>query len=196
MHGEPMWLRASVGEHLGQTCAEANFSPALEPRKLAQTIYQSYSTADHRHLRAEVIDLMTAHVQPGGAFLDGCLGIIVDVLRLVDLPVPRLARGSHLCRTLNDPTERLIVFSNALADRRLLVGNGSFRTVHDVDRLIAADVEVVESQYLSHHPRYPQARRRRMPFIPGLSVIDALLNVGKHETAQYLNLEGERHASN
>jgi hypothetical protein len=59
----------------------------------------------------------------------------------------------------------------------LVFGDGNALRVHNVDKIKASGIRIVVIPYARHHPTYPQLHSARgdLPFMPGLSVIDALL---------------------
>lgn len=186
MHGEPLWLRASVTERLGQTCAEATLSKTVDPARIARTVADSYSKADFRSLHPHLDEILQTHIAPSGPFTQSSLSIIDATMRLLGVLRPRYVLSSSLNLSGLDATDRLLRISSFLDDRDLLVGNGSFHAVHDVAALQSAGIRIHMRDYLAHHPIYSQSRRRRLPFIKGLSIIDALLNVGPKETASFI----------
>jgi len=80
------------------------------------------------------------------------------------------------------PTERLLDLLQIHQGQTFLTGSGSSAAVHDLATLSQAGVNVVVQDFLPAHPEYRQVRRQQLPFEAGLSVLDALMNVGHLET--------------
>jgi hypothetical protein len=87
-----------------------------------------------------------------------------------EIKTPR-HRASHL-RIGGDRNERLINFCRHFAATRYISGDAA-RDYLDVAQFAAAGIEVVWHAY--EHPRYPQLHGEFMPY---LSALDLLLNVG------------------
>jgi hypothetical protein len=70
-------------------------------------------------------------------------------------------------------SELLIELCKSLGANRYLAGSGGSRQYLDLDAFRQAGIEVVFSPFV--HPVYTQFGN---PFVPGLSVLDALMHVG------------------
>lgn len=89
---------------------------------------------------------------------------------------PKLVRSSDLIENApNRPqkSELLIELCKSLGANRYLAGSGGSRQYLDLEAFRREDIEVVFSPFV--HPVYPQFGN---PFVPGLSVLDALMHVG------------------
>lgn len=88
------------------------------------------------------------------------------------LDAAKLRRGSGLGAD-GKATDLLISMVQAVGGTAYLTGGGAADYQED-EKLRAAGIEVVMQRY--QHPEYPQFNSTR--FVPGLSVIDGLMNVG------------------
>lgn len=93
---------------------------------------------------------------------------VCEVLRLD----ARWVRASDLDVQESEPTQRLIALVKAVGGTAYLSGTGGFK-YQDVQAFEAAGIEVLRSR--SSFPEYPQQWGE---FVPGLSIIDLLLNCG------------------
>jgi hypothetical protein len=48
-------------------------------------------------------------------------------------------------------------------------------------------VQILVQDYLALHPQYSQSRRRYATFMPGLSIVDALFNVGREALKEFVS---------
>lgn len=96
------------------------------------------------------------------------------------LDAARLRLGTEL-RTDGKATDVLISMVRAVGGTAYLAGGGAGGYQED-EKFRAAGIELVMQQF--RHPTYPQFNTTE--FVPGLSVIDALMNVGFAGTAALL----------
>ena len=77
--------------------------------------------------------------------------------------------------------------SDKLHDKDLLLGDGKSLDVHDIDKLKNNNINIYQLRYFEHHPVYFQCRRQKAPFLKCMSIVDALLNVGKTEVKKLIS---------
>jgi hypothetical protein len=100
----------------------------------------------------------------------------------LDLPGDRFVRSSEL-PSVGQATERLISLVRAVGGHAYLAGGGA--AGYQEDRLFAdAGLDLVEQRFV---PR-PYAQGASAEFVPGLSVVDALMWRGAEGTAELLGV--------
>lgn len=106
--------------------------------------------------------------------LDAYIGkaAMVRASALRTTPLPKVAGNIQLCRELGADT--------------YLAGNGA--DYDDPAVYEAAGIRYERAKFT--HPVYEQRRPRGMDFVPGLSVLDALANVGAEETRRMIEEAG------
>jgi len=79
-----------------------------------------------------------------------------------------------------DRTERIITLCNTVGATEIVIGDGYMAAVHDLEMVRQAGIKVLRQPFNSIHPVYRQlhSERQRISFVKGLSILDALLNIG------------------
>ena len=189
MHGEIMWLSLPVGQNFGKCCNEVDVRPpdSTYVQKIIKTIEFSYGKA--RFFDVEWQELKSIIEKPLLCYshlVDVNMGIIVNLLNYIGIDVPDIHFSSHLVGAYEDPTDRLIAICTKLGINELVIGGGMSIHIHDYPRLLNEGISLYIQDYLDNHPIYEQSRRKRVGFRKGLSIVDAILNVGKNRTREFL----------
>ncbi|HXH19462.1 MAG TPA: WbqC family protein [Chitinophagales bacterium] len=99
------------------------------------------------------------------------IAFIEAVCAKLHIHTPRIRSSELDCRRTSN--EMLIEITKKLGGNRYMCGGGS-ADYQDDDKFKEANIEVVYQNF--EHPIYPQFNAEK--FIPGLSIIDALMNIG------------------
>lgn len=186
MHGEVAWIGLPVGEHFQTGCSEVLLADNSCVAWIVATISQSYARAYHYDSEMPWIkEMLESAVISGRSLVDINLEIIRCILSHLEIPCPQIFRSSDFT-TDTDATRRVIELCIQIGAHEIIVGNGSSHNVHDWNQTAAAGIKIGTQDFLAHHPLYSQTRRRRAACLPGLSVIDAILNVGAVQTRNFL----------
>ena len=172
VHGEPAWVTVPVDRSYRGTLAirEVVADPRTPWReKIARTIATSYSRApyfDHVYSHVEeLLGLPTDHV----AELNET-GILRIGERL-SIDTGKLVRQSNL-GVVGSGTDLLVSLCKAVDASAYLTGDGAGGYLLE-ERFEAVGIDVVEQRFVP--PRYPQLVDE---YLPGLSIVDALMNCG------------------
>lgn len=146
--------------------------------KLLRTLQASYGRATHF---AEVFPLLTEWIEtPTRSLAEFNITAIHGIAGLLGLDTGKLVRGSSL-KVEGAATELLIGMTRAVDAAAYLCGGGAGGYQED-EKFAAAGVELA---YQGFVPRpYPQGRAAE--FVPGLSVVDALMWCGPAGTRALL----------
>lgn len=169
--GEPAWVTVPVDRsyHGVRQVREMRINEQTPwRRKLLATIQASYGRASHKDevmpLLSELIgnptDELAEYNRASIAALADALGLTTEMVHSSSLGVTGRA------------TERLIELVKAVGGRSYLSGGGA-RGYQEDERFAEAGIELVQRSF--EPPTYPQLASAP---VPGLSVIDALLNCG------------------
>jgi hypothetical protein len=186
MHGHETWIGLPVGEHFGVRCKDVLLADKACVEWIVATISQSYAKA--RHYDAEmpwIKEMLQSSIVAGRNLVDINLEIIACLLSRLKIPSPRIVRSSTFS-TGTDATRRVVDLCKQIGATEIILGSGSSHTVHDWEQAREAGIKVATQDFLTLHPVYSQTRRRHAAFLPGLSVIDAILNVGSIQTRDFL----------
>lgn len=105
--------------------------------------------------------------------------LFAATLRLLGAQV-RVVRSGELAVPREDPTERLVAICRELGASTYLAGRGG-RNYLRTDAFDAAGIRVLWQDFDPDSATYPQTGPG---FLPGLSVLDCLANVGPEEAAR------------
>lgn len=185
MHGEIRWLSLPVGQNLGKVCHEVNVRVPGKSYvdKIIRNIELSYAKArwydvEWRGLR----DAVQRPLLESRNLVDINVAIIKNIVELVGMKMPDIHLCSDLVGPCDDSTERIVRICDVLGAAGVVIGAGMSLAVHDWRRIAEEGVDLYIQDYLARHPVYEQSRRKRAGFQPGLSIIDAILNVGRDQT--------------
>lgn len=189
MHGEIRWLSLPVGENFRKACNEVyvNAPDGTYINNLLKTIEFSYAKA--RFFDQEWSRLREALRHPLSNYsnlVELDVRIIDNITRLLGSRMPSVSFASELVTDCDDATERIISICDELGITSVIVGGGMSLKVHDWLKITNHGVSVYMQDYLVNHPVYEQSRRKRAGFQPGLSIIDAILNVGRAKVESFL----------
>lgn len=84
-----------------------------------------------------------------------------------------------------DSTDRLIYGCRTAGAEKIIMGEGGSLECHDLNAFKNENVEIITQRYIGNHPVYRQFGEG---FLPGLSILDALMCVGPEETHRMVAL--------
>jgi hypothetical protein len=167
----PQWLTVPVQTRgkLGQPIVEVLASDTVEWRKkVAQAFRTNYAQCPHFQPHADCIfDILAA---AGDSLADLNIRLIEYVARVLGIATPTV-RSSALGAE-GKATDLLIALCRQIGADTYLSGSGG-ANYQDEAAFAAAGIKLIYINY--QHPTYPQAFG---DFMPGLSIVDLLFNVG------------------
>ena len=183
------WLGIPTGRNSGMLMRDVLLPKGPWSRKLKETIRHSYRRA--------------AHFQSESGWLFDALSVGQMNSRLIDLNMclirtisdslgptfsPPFYMASDLYNGI-DRTERIITICKMLRATTLVIGNGgSLRDgLHDFQKISRAGISVEIQDYLRTGTPYHQVGATTNAFVSGLSIVDALFNVGLCDTRELLS---------
>lgn len=192
MHGQISWLNLPVGENFHKNIKDVhvNLPEKDYVNKIFRTIELSYARA--KFFKSEYPNLRESLSQPLASTSNLAvinIEIIKNIMKLLNLEMPRIYLESEFDEIYSDATNRIINISKKIKTNDIIIGGGKSWVVHDWQKVCDAGINIYQQDYLTKHPKYPQVRRKRVGFQPGLSVVDALLNVGCSKVREFLTSE-------
>lgn len=148
-------------------------------RKLSATIEQGYARAAAFAEIMPVVRQIFEH--PGDGLADFNIQAIRLIVGLIGLDVSKLRRASEF-ETSGTATDRLVSIVRAVGGTTYLCGGGAGSYQED-EKFAAAGLRLHYQDFA--HPVYPQAGDAT--FMPGLSIVDALMNCGSGGTSRLLS---------
>jgi len=187
VQGKPTWVTMPIvrAYHGVRTIREMEINNATPWRdKLLGTIQMNYRRAPCFDAVYPVLADLVA--TPGDSVTDYNLVAITGLARALGLDTTKLVLGSTL-DVQGKATDLLVNMVRAVGGTAYLCGGGVSDYQED-EKLLGAGLRLAYQQF--RHPVYSQAGAA--DFVPGLSIVDALMNVGFAETAQLIQAGNER----
>jgi WbqC-like protein family len=187
MNGEVHWIGLPVGENFQRKCRDVIVREDSFKTALITTLTLSYAKA-FPHFEKEigpVTQILETSIMAGKDLVDTNMDIVLGVLDHLEIQRPQLYFSSAI-GDVSDATERVLMLCKHVHADEVLIGGGSSTAVHDWRRIKAAGISIFIQDYMAQHPQYSQTRRRRLPFQAGLSLVDALFNVGRQRTRDFV----------
>lgn len=183
LNGKPQWLSLPLEKPdnnvVGVAISEMKFSqadPSIFPKAL-KTIESSYKKAP---FFKEVFPLAELYFQQHEVFMaKRNMGFIKHVMDLLDINTDIVYSSDLQCEASS--TALLVEIITKLKGTTYLCGDGA--NGYQEDELFAqADINLEYNNF--QHPVYSQFNSTE--FIPGLSIMDALMNIGPAETKKLI----------
>jgi WbqC-like protein family len=177
--GAKNWLTLPVHAPFGTAIADVKLAEPGWRDRVRKMLEQDYGRAPF--FRECWPPIRAALEDSNDSLVDVNCRSLEAVLRLLGVEV-RLLRASQLGADAEDPTDRLVAICRAVGARRYIAGRGG-RNYLRVDTFDRAGIEILWQQ--CEPSEYPQSGPG---FLPGLSVVDCLFNVGPAEARRLVEL--------
>lgn len=186
---EVCWLCVPVGNNRGVPCNSICLPPDTRyVADMLKLLLFSYKRAQSFEAEYEFFsELLRDKLCSQETLMLANIDIFVALRSHMKLTPKPILLASSLTAELGR-TERIIEICEALNASELLIGDGQMSAVHDLDRLRQRSIKIARQAFFQAHPVYQQLHTARTgkAFVPGLSVLDALLNIGAESTASLI----------
>jgi hypothetical protein len=185
INGKPSWLTAPVNRSYSgvRSVAETEFRGDTPWRQnVCKTLQSTYGRAPHFRAVFALLEPLVLNAAPKLA--DYNEHAVRQLALALGLEHCRLARSSDL-RVDEQSTDRLVHLVQALGGTGYLCGGGA-GGYQDDGKFAQAGIRLVYQNF--QHPVYTQTPKA--PFVPGMSVIDALMYCGVEGVRNFLRKEG------
>ena len=195
------WFGVPIPRNFGALCCDINLRiDHGYLSNLCKTLQQSYKKA--RSFREEypfIENILTNELKKHQTLVDADVALFKCLRSHCGLAEKPILYSSSFPE-VTDRTDRIISISKQLKATEILIGDGKMEKVHDIPGIKSAGIKVFIQKFSQNHPRYEQmhvghsVRHKQgifweecISFKPGLSIVDALLNVGHHEIYSLLH---------
>ncbi len=181
INGQPAWVTMPVvrNYHGVRTYSEMLIDDSTPWReKLLKTIHTNYHRAPFFEEVAPRLDELVN--KSGVGLTDYNLSAIISLTKAFGIDVSKIILGSTL-KVQGNATDLLVSMVKAVNGTAYLCGGGAGGYQED-DKFAEAGLELIYQNY--KHPVYEQTNASE--FIPGLSVIDVLMNCGFARTRELI----------
>lgn len=178
INGQPDWVTMPIERsyHGVRSYAEMRIDSAVTWRdKLRQTIRTNYGASPYFDEVFPAIEDLICNSTTG--LTDYNLSAILYLAKALGLDVAKIILASKV-KAEGAGTDLLVSITKSVNGTAYLCGGGASEYQED-EKFAAAGLDLIYQNF--KHPVYEQANTRE--FVPGLSVIDALMNCGFEGTA-------------
>lgn len=183
--GAPAWLTAPVDRSYSgfRTVLDMRYAEGVDWRAAQlRTLQAAYARAPFFAETSALIEpLLSSPVQ---AVAEYNIGLVETIAQAVGIAMPRPVRSSALGLETAS-TQRLIDICRAVGCNVYLSGGGA-QGYQDEAMFAQAGIELRHQNFV--HPLYAQAGASA--FVPGLSIVDALMNRGIDAVSRWLAVGG------
>jgi hypothetical protein len=189
INGQPAWVTMPVvrAYHGLRSIREMRIDDTTPWRpKLLKTIEANYRRAPFYDEAFSFLAPLISN--PSDSLTEYNLSAIIAFARAFRIETSKLIIGSTL-NAEGSATDLLIAMVKAVDGTAYLCGGGATGYQED-EKFAAAGIELIYQNF--EHPIYEQSRMRDgQEFVPGLSIIDALMNCGFEKTRLLIQRQGE-----
>jgi hypothetical protein len=181
--GEARWVTAAIvrNYHGVRAINEMEFQPGDPWReKLLKSLAGSYGRAPFYRDTMELIEPLICNPENNLARYNGAA--ILAITQRLGLPIEKLRWSSEM-NADRQASEMLIALTREAGCSAYMCGGGAEGYQEDA-AFAAAGIDLIYQNF--RHPVYPQVGTKN--FSPGLSIIDALMNIGVDEVRAALNI--------
>lgn len=180
--GRPQWMTAAVDRSRAgvQPICESYFAETGWKEKMLRSISQSYAKSPHFHETMDLIAALVQSAQNNIADYNLAATQAICAQLAIDTPIARASTMSINAKA----TDRLVALVERADGTGYLSGDGA--DGYQIDELFEHR-QIALGKLDFRHPPYPQCNSGSDEFVPGLSVIDALMNIGFEATRGLLD---------
>lgn len=188
MDGAVKLLTLPVGEHFQSPVNDLYVYDQKIEQRMLRAIHCSYAKAEY--FPSEWPNLEQIMIEAFGRsrqLTEINLFIIRQILTSLGLTDVKVLRATEFMPDFEgDATTRIISSCLRLGCDTIVIGDGGSLRTHEWDRITSEGIRVLKQTFHEDHPVYRQVRRQRMDFVPGVSIIDAILNIGLPDTRRLM----------
>ena len=186
MHGEAAWINIPVGQNYNKPIIDVAIYDKKYIGNIISTISHSYKKSRYYKETMGIIFEIEKKLYQEDNLAEINQKIIGIINRELQIRV-NIDFSSRYNFLSNNITDKIISYCDIFSDNELLVGDGNGMETLDVMRLKENGISIFRQSYFKNHPLYFQVLRQHLGFEKGLSIIDAIFNIGIEETIQLLN---------
>jgi hypothetical protein len=173
---EPLWLTLPVHAKLGMPIDQVTIADPRWRDKVGKTVTQCYRKAPYfDEVWKPINDAMTSAPD---TLCDVNFHTFTAVLGLLGGGHIRVEIASDLPSSSPDPTVRLVELCSAAGGQTYIAGRGGHNYLR-VEEFQRAGIQVIWQDFVADRVIYQQTGKT---FLPGLSIVDCLFNVGPDVT--------------
>jgi hypothetical protein len=177
MSGAQLWLSVPVSTDRNTMINDTKIAKVEWKEKTLETIRYSYGKADYFHESWKCIQ--NCLMPDEKSLLSLNIRTLKLILKMLTNKEVSFSLSSSYRIVPKNPTDRLIKLCKAVGATHYLFGEGNGINYHNPMMFLDNNIKIIQQSFSRNHPVYKQ----QIPgFVPGLSIIDALFNIGSKNT--------------
>ncbi len=178
--GTKRWFGVPVNGSTRTPYRDIAISPNFEPQGLLRTLEHNYRKSPKFEENFPYVRKYLSFYHANESLLKANMNSSVFLMEALGLNSPKMVLSEEVTTNI-DRTDRVIDICQAFEGRGLLVGDGGMTTSHDFNRINRSKIPVFSLPFYTKHPEYRQfqLKSKASIFVPGVSCIDAILNIGR-----------------
>jgi hypothetical protein len=177
---QPLWLTLPVHASFGMLIDEVTIAEPRWRDKIQKTVEQCYRKAPY--FKNCWPPLVEAMAESSDQLHDANYRLFVAVLMLLGAGSIRIEQAGSIGGDSEDPTLRLVNLCRTVGATTYIAGKGGHNYLR-TSEFESANIRVIWQEFDPARTVYPQLGAT---FVPGLSVIDALFNLGGERTREVI----------
>tara|TARA_B100001115_G_scaffold181098_1_gene174662 strand:- start:2351 stop:3121 length:771 start_codon:yes stop_codon:yes gene_type:complete len=189
-HGKPNYISLPAGQNYKIGCNNVTIKDIGNQmrEKIIRTIQESYANARFYDSEwKQLKKIISNSLYYSNNLTEINYQLIANIFEYLGLRMPKVFFTSELDLKYHDATEMLIQICKLLDMNSLLLGDGKSTEIHDLEKIKDNDIQIYIQEYKTLHPVYEQSRRKHAGFVPCLSIVDSILNVGREKTSDFIS---------
>ncbi len=186
INGEVKWLSMPIGQNFKIKLNQIEIINKDFLSIFIKTIESCYAKADFYKPEWKFIkNILISSISTNHLLVDININLIKGILNYLELKSPEIILASNFEET-NDRTDRIISLCKHTNCKTIIIGGGSSIKEHDWNKVQSKGISVLIQDYFRMHPSYKQIRRQKLTCEKGVTIIDAILNIGKEKTKELI----------
>lgn len=175
-HGSESWMTLPVEPTHRCAIADVRVSSSFDITNMDNLMWDAYhKSIYYKEFWPTMREIILASFP---MLIDINLALIKYIMSIIGFPIPIISFSSGGAPFAN-PTQRLIYGCKVSEANCIIMGEGGSLDCHNLNAFEEKDVRIVVQTFIDNHPKYLQFGEG---FIPGISILDALMCVGPEKT--------------
>jgi len=188
--GNILWFCLPVGNNWAVPCNSIELPTERKYiDKMLHTIFHSYRKAKYFNTEYPFIETIFSNALTNNIkLIDANLEMLIALRNHIYGKQIQILSSSDFYDGI-DRSERIIEICKANSITEIIMGDGRMASVHNLETIQLNGIKILRQNFNENQPTYEQVHSKRngIPFIKGLSIIDALFNIGAEDVKKIIS---------